>query len=84
MLYNDVKYLNVANEIEVVKTLEFKNCNFQYILLNWIISVIHGAKITKWGTYVAEHHSEGTVSQIFNLGPSFFFVKSRKLSLKKG
>ena len=31
MLYNDLKCVNVANEIEIRTTLEFKNCNFQYI-----------------------------------------------------
>ena len=79
MPYNDLKYLNVVNKIEVQSTLEFKNCNFQNILLNWIISVIHGAKIIKFGTHVLEDYSEGTVSHIFYLGPSFYFMKSRKL-----
>ena len=46
---------------------------------NWC----NGATITKFGTHVAEHHSEGTMSQIFNLGPSPHFIKSRKLSFKK-
>ena len=62
MLHNDLEYVNVANKIEVYTTLEFKSCNFQYIFLNLIISVIHGAKITKFGTHVVEDHSEGTVS----------------------
>ena len=31
MLHNDLKYVKVANEIEVHATLEYKNCNFQYI-----------------------------------------------------
>ena len=65
MLYHDLNYLNVANEIEVLTTLELKNCNFQYIFLNLIISVIHGAKITKFGTHVAEHHSEEPCLRIF-------------------
>ena len=56
MLYNYLKYLNVANRIEIHMTLGFKNCNFQYFFLNWIISVIH----------VVENHSEGTVSQLFD------------------
>ena len=60
MLHNDLKYVNVANKIEVHTTLEFKNCNFQYIYLNLIISIIHGAKLTKFGTYVVEDHLEGT------------------------
>ena len=85
MLYNDLKYLNVANEIEVLTTSELKNCYFQYTFLNWIISVIHGAELTKVGTHVAEYHSEGTMSQIFLLGPSFlvFDIKSKEGPLSK-
>ena len=83
MLYNDIKYVKVANKIEVHATLEYKNCNFQYIVLNLIISVIHRAKITKFDTHVVEDNSEGTVSQIFDLGLSFHFMQSRKLSCKK-
>ena len=41
MLYNYVKYVNVADEIEVNTTWEFRNCYFQYNFLNWIISVIY-------------------------------------------
>ena len=63
--------------------MKFKNCNFQYIFFNWIISVIHEAKVTKLGTHVVNDHSEGTVSQICYLGLSFHFMKSRKLSCKK-
>ena len=61
MLHHDLKYVNVANRIKVHPTLEYKNCNFQYIILNFIISVIHGAKITKFGTHGVEDHSEGTM-----------------------
>ena len=32
---------------------------------------------------VVESHSEGCVSQILYVGPSFCFMKSRKLSSKK-
>ena len=83
MLHNDLKYVNVDNKIEVHATLEYKNCNFQYIFFNFIISVIHGANVTKFGTHVVGDHSEGTVSQIFYLGLSFDFMQSRKLSCKK-
>ena len=83
MLYNDLKYVNVANKIKEHTTIEFKNCNFQYIFLNWIISVIHGAKVTKFGTHVVNDHSEGTISHTFYLGLSFHFKKSRKSSCKK-
>ena len=78
MLHNDIRYVNVANKIEVQATLVYKNCNFQYIFINLIFSVIHGAKITKLGTHVVEDYSEGTLSQIFDLGLSFYFMQSRK------
>ena len=83
MLSNDLKYVNVAIKIEVYTTWEFKTFNFQFIFLNWIISLIHEANFTRFGRHVAKDHSEGTVSQIFYLGPSFHFMKSRKLSSKK-
>ena len=73
----------MANKIEAHTTLEFKNCNFQYIFLNLIISVIYGANITIFGTHEVDDHSEGTASQIFYLGHRFYFMKSRKLGCKK-
>ena len=82
MLY-DLKYVNVANKIIENTTLEFKNCNFQYIFLKWIISVIHGEKTTKFGTHVVNDYLEGTVSQILYLWLSFHFMKSRTVSCKK-
>ena len=36
----------------------------------------------KFGRHVVKGHSEGTVSQIFDLGPSFYFMKCRKLNVK--
>ena len=63
-------------------TWEFKNFNFQIIVMNWIISLIYGANFTRFGRHVAEDHLEGTVSQNLYLGPSSYFMKSRKLSSK--
>ena len=83
MLFNDLNYLNVTWIVEIHPTWEFKSCNFQYIFLNWIFSVIYEPKITKFGTCVVNDHSEGTVSQIIDLGPSLYFMKSRKSSCKK-
>ena len=39
--------------------------------------------ILRFGTHEHEGHSEGSVSQIFYLGPSVYFMKSRKISFKK-
>ena len=80
---NDLKYENVPFKVEIHRTWELNNFNFQYIFLKWIFSAIHGANFTKFGTCIVEGHSEGSVSQIFYLGPSFYFMKCRKLSCKK-
>ena len=74
MLSNDLNYLNMTYTMEIQPTWEFKSCNFQYIFLNWIISVIYEAKITKLGRCIVEGHSEGTISQISHLGFSFYLM----------
>ena len=74
MLSNDLNYLNVTYTVEIHPTWEFKSCNFQYIFLNWIFSVNYEAKITKFGICIVEGHSEGTMSQIFFLCLSFYFM----------
>ena len=43
----------------------------------------NGAKFTKSGTHVVEGHLRGTMSQILYLGPSFNFMKSKKLKEEK-
>ena len=83
MLNHDINVEYVRNEIKSHTKREFRNCIFSNIFLNWIISVIYGSKFTKFGTHAVESHLEGTVSQIFYLGPSFNFMKSRKLRGKK-
>ena len=50
MLYNDLKHANIGNKIEVYSTWESENIDFQYFFLNLIISVIDGAKVTRFGT----------------------------------
>ena len=47
------------------------------------MSVIYGTKYKKKSYIIVEGHSEGTVSQIFYLGPRFYFMISRKLSCKE-
>ena len=79
MLNNDVNVVNMNNEIKSRTKLEFRNCNFSYIFLNWINSVICEAKLTKFGAHVVGGHLEDTVSQIFYSGLSFNFMKSRNL-----
>ena len=66
MLYHDIHYIDVKNEIEVSTKRVFKNCNFQQYFLNLNVSVINGANFIKFGTPVGNDYSEGTMSQIFN------------------
>ena len=75
MLSNNLKHVNVTNKKEAHTAWEFENCNVKNIFLNWIISVMERAKSTKFNTHVNKGHSEGTMSQISNLGPSFYFYE---------
>ena len=83
MQYNDLKYVNVGNKVELLTAWKIKKCNFQSYILKWIVSVIYGGKFINFGTHLVEGHSEGTMSQIFNLGLSSFVIMSRKLSCKR-
>ena len=79
MLNYDMNYVNISSEIRVGIKREFRNCNFSNILLNWNNSLIIGPKLVKFGTCTAKTHSEGTVSQIFYLDLSFYFMLARNL-----
>ena len=47
------------------------------------ISLHTQEKVLKFALCVLWYHTEGTLSQNFYLGFIFYFMKSRKLSLKK-
>ena len=79
MLNNDMNYVNISSEIRVGIKREFRNCNFSNICLNCNISLIIGPKLVKFGTCTVKTHSEGTVSQIFYLDLSFYFMLSRNV-----
>ena len=83
MLNHDMKVVNISNEIKSHTKREFRNSNFYIFFFNWVISIIYGAKFTKFGTHVVEGHLDGTMCQIFYLGLSFNVMKSRKLNGKK-
>ena len=56
-----------------------KNLNFDNIFLNVHFSITIAYKDFKFCVLSLHIHSEGTVSQIFNLGLSFYFMsKNRK------
>ena len=55
------------------------NSELEYYI--WLI--FNFKKEMKFEIHVHEGHSEGSVSQILYLGPSFYFMKSRKKCFKK-
>ena len=69
MLASDIKYVNVADKVEIHPTWKLKNCNFQYIFeldyFNYRLSYF-----TKRGTCILEGHLE-----ILYLGSSFYSMK---------
>ena len=62
---------------------ECENLIFFIYFVNKDISLNISLICLKFSIHVDEKQLEGSVSQIFHLGPSFYFIKSRKLSLKK-
>ena len=74
MLYHDINYVNISNEIRLCTKREQRNCYFSYIFFNCNNSVSIGARLIKSGTRIVKIHLEGTVSQIFYLSPSFYFM----------
>ena len=62
---------------------KFENSHFFLYFLNKDISFNIPWKLMKVKIHVLEGHSEGTLSQIFYLGLSFYFMQSRKKSFKK-
>ena len=62
---------------------ETENSLFSLHFLNKDISFNIPYKFLKFDIHVHKGHLEGSVSQIFDLGPSFYFMQSRKKSFKK-
>ena len=67
----------------IVSGSKFEKSFFFLYFLNKDKSFNIPWKILKFGILVNEGYMERTMSQNFYLGPSFCFIKSRKLSLKK-
>ena len=62
---------------------KYKNLIFDNIFLNVYFSITNSYKDFKFCLFRPHIHSEGTVSQIFNLGLSFYFMsKNGKHFLK--
>ena len=62
---------------------EIEKCIFYLHLFNMDISVAIAATYLKFQNIVSDILMEGTVSQIFYIGPSFYFMKCGNLVFKK-
>ena len=75
-------YTHWGSVVQVVSFFLLPPPNMYYLCITtW--EGIDEAKFIKFGTLLVGCHLEGTMSQIFYLGPSFYFMKSRKFSSKK-
>ena len=62
---------------------EMENWLFKFYFLIWDIFLNICFPIIKFHTLIENIQMEGTVSQIFYLGPSFDFMLSRKIIMQK-
>ena len=67
----------------IVSDSKFEKSFFSLYFFNKDISFDIPWKFLKFGIHVNEGYMEGSVSQIFDLGVSFCFIKFRKLSFQK-
>ena len=67
----------------VGSTSKFETSLFFLYFLNKDISLNISCKVLKFGIHNHGCHSEGHVSQILYLGPSFYFMQSTKKKIKK-
>ena len=61
--------------------MEKKKIHFYFF--NSDISLINNFPIIKFHMPIENTQIEGSVSQILYIGPSFYFMKSRKIVMKK-
>ena len=62
---------------------DLKNLIFYQHFFNMDISLNNQHKVLKFCLCALHYHIEGTVSQIFDLDPTFHFMKFRKSSFEK-
>ena len=82
-LSNDINYIIIVLRGIVWECWELKKLIIHKLFLNTDISLNILTKCLTFSLCIVHYHIEGTVSQIFYLGLSFCFMKSRKLSFKK-
>ena len=70
----NISYMKIGTEIE--------NCFFNFYFLIQDISFDNMFPSLHFLTHLENIHLEGTVSQIFDTGPSFHLMKCRKIIMK--
>ena len=75
--------MQIIRLMPIWSIIKFENSLFFLYFFNKDISFNIPWKLMKFTIHALEGHSEGTVSQIFDLGLSFYFMQSRKKSFKK-
>ena len=74
----NINYMIRYEEVFKLGACKFEKLLFSIYFLNWDILLNIFFRITKSSTAIDKIHMEGTMSQIFYIGPSFCFMKCRK------
>ena len=77
------QYIGYMFYIPAVSFLYDLFSDIKYVTFTWTETKDISSKCLKFSIHVDEGHLEGTMSQISYLVPSFYLIKSRKLSFKK-
>ena len=90
-IYLDSQLITLSIDINIMEMIlwsilwlcgKLKFFDFYQTFFNMDISLDKQHKLVKFSLCVLYYHIEGTVSQTFDLGLSFCFMKSRKSSFK--
>ena len=78
-----IKHVNIICYETKLACSEYENFNFFIYFFNKDISLNISLICLRFSIQGDKGQMEGSVSQNFHLGPSFYFIQSRKLILKK-
>ena len=83
-LSDGIKQIQMHGELTEIMVGKNENLIFYQLFLNMDISLPITYKSFKFSTCIHEIWMQGSMSQNFDLGPSFDFMKCRNLNIKKG
>ena len=78
-----MSYMIIGRKVTKQGGEKLENWLFNFYFLNQNISLNINFPIIKFHIHIENIWMEGTVSQILYLGPSFDFMKSRKIIMQK-